>query len=162
MSELDQMCQCKTPSMCATVFPFGGFHFVKFNWRTKEVLVLVCTFIKEPWPCDGGWHKTRLHPPSESVDVCSTTSLCQGFIAQDLSHMFPRLVPLVDKENLNSRYFLLISMSSSWSLRCTWRQDSSCFGRGRCARMEPVESGNITKPAMVCWHFYVVWWLRFS
>ena len=59
--------------------------------ENRGVLVLVCTFIKETWPCDGGWHKTWLHPPSESVEVCSTTSLCQGFIAQDLSHMFPRL-----------------------------------------------------------------------
>jgi len=30
------------------------------------------------------------------------------------------------------------------------------------ARMEPVESGNITKPAMVCWHVHVVWLLRFN
>ena len=56
---------------------------MKFYWRTEEVLVLVCTFIKEPWSCDGGWHKTWLHPPSESVEVCSTTLLCQGFTAQD-------------------------------------------------------------------------------
>ena len=53
--------------------------------------MLVCTFIKETWPCDGGWHKTWQLPPSESVKVCSTTSLCQGFIAQALSHMFPFL-----------------------------------------------------------------------
>ena len=53
--------------------------------------MLVCCFIKETWSCDGGWHKTWLHPPSESVEVGSTTSLCQDFIAQDLSHMFPRL-----------------------------------------------------------------------
>ena len=30
------------------------------------------------------------------------------------------------------------------------------------ARMEPVESGKITKPAMVCWHVHVVWLLRFN
>ena len=64
---------------------------MKFYWITEEVLVPVCTSVKETWSCDGGWHKTWLHPPSESVEVCSTTSLCQGFIAQELSHMFPRL-----------------------------------------------------------------------
>ena len=76
---------------CASARRHQCLERLKFYWITEEVLVLVCTLIKETWSCDGGWHKTWQLPPSERVKVCSTTSSCQGFIVQALSHMFPLL-----------------------------------------------------------------------
>jgi len=47
MLDFDFMCKRKTPSVSAMVFPFGGFHYVKFYWGTEEVLMPVYTSIKD-------------------------------------------------------------------------------------------------------------------
>ena len=65
------------------------------------------------------------------------------------------VLPLVEKENLEVVFF------------CDHIHDALCakillFLARSVARMEPVESGKITKPAMVCWHVHVVWLLRFN
>lgn len=47
MLDFDHMCQRKTPSVAAMIYPFGGSHVQKFYWGDKETLLPVTTSIKD-------------------------------------------------------------------------------------------------------------------
>ncbi|KAG9121773.1 citrate synthase, partial [Ceratobasidium sp. 392] len=47
MLDFDYSCGRETPSVAATIYPFGGHHIQKFYWGTKETLLPVYTSVKE-------------------------------------------------------------------------------------------------------------------
>merc|ERR1719235_973904 len=47
MLDFDHLCKRDQPSVSAMVFPFEGNGFQKFYWGQKEILIPVCTSIKE-------------------------------------------------------------------------------------------------------------------
>ena len=149
---------------CASARRHQCLERLQFYWRTEEVLVLVCTFIKETWPCDGGWHKTWQHPPSESVEVCSTTSIMSrlyragsvpyvstsGGMSNELNNTISRSsngvfegVAIGGKRELGSPYFLLITCFAT-TMHLAPR--FCCFGRGRWHGWNPWKVATLRNP----------------
>jgi ATP citrate (pro-S)-lyase len=58
MLDFDSACRRETPSVKAMIYPFGGNHYQKFYWGTKEVLIPVYQDIAEA---------VKAHP---DVDTC--------------------------------------------------------------------------------------------
>ena len=63
-------------------------------------------------------------------------------------------VAIGGKRELGSRFFFLVIICFASTMHLAPR--FCCFWRGSVVRIEAVESGKITKPAMVCWHMCIL------